>query len=303
MKYAICKTGNYPQGIVTEADLKEVASSYSNDYHEAPLTLDHAQVGPAYGYVKSVSYDNGVLYAEFKDVQQELIDLTNSGKYKRPSVEITDYDGKKYLRAVSFVPFPAVKTLPAIKFKESQPVIYFSEDLEINFSQNTNKKNMKEKFLKLCEKFSITSQDETTALGELENHIVGLNEKVTSLEAENVLLKTEKADQVKKFNESLVDTLISSGKALPASKDFLLKMAETDGEGFKKYSDSLPVLSIFGKDKTKQPGGSAAGDGKHLTADGKVITYAEILKNPKLQETLKPEEVQVLRDEYSKTTL
>ena len=300
IKYAVCKAGKYPQGNIAEADLLEMQQSYKPAYHEAPLTLDHAQTGAALGYVKSLSFENGTLFAEFKDVQQELVDLTNSGKYKRPSVEVANYDGKKYLRAVSFVPFPAVKGLPPIKFKEDVPVVYFSEDLEINFTNNNKDKIMKEKFLKFCEKFNITSQDETTAFAELDSHIVALSEKVTSLEAENASLKAEKTEQVKKYNESLVGSLIASGKALPAQKEFLAKMAEFDADGFKKYADELPVLSIFEKDKAKQTQTPNPKDNKFRGEDGKPITYSEILKNPKLQENFKPEEIQAMREEYNK---
>ena len=51
----IFRCGDYgPKGSYTEADLDAIASDYSPEVHEAPLTADDAQSGPALGWVAGV---------------------------------------------------------------------------------------------------------------------------------------------------------------------------------------------------------------------------------------------------------
>ena len=55
----IAKTGNYPQGDITVADLDQIVEAYDPAVHEAPLVLDHApegqeHMGPAYGWVEGL---------------------------------------------------------------------------------------------------------------------------------------------------------------------------------------------------------------------------------------------------------
>ena len=130
--------GKYPQGEITESDIKEIAENYSPTYHEAPLTLDHKREGSALGWIESVIAKGKELWVSFSKVSEEARQLKSEGKYKRPSIEIANYDGVgKYLRAVSLVNFPQVKGLPEMQFQttDKEAVIYFSEDCFLNFSE------------------------------------------------------------------------------------------------------------------------------------------------------------------------
>jgi len=325
-EYLICKPGKYPQGsnqvIITANDLENIANSYNPEFHEAPITLDHAQSGPAYGYVSHLSFHDNGLYASFGELSPELIELVNSGKYKRPSVEIAIYkkdngDTFPYLRAVSLVPFPAVKSIPALQFSEisqislkdtnpseisSEPdTLIFSSDSIINFSNNKINNNMKEKIIKLAESFSLPAADEETALTNLGNKITSLSEINGSLQSKVAELETKLKERETKANAALVDSLIAQGKALPASKEPLLALAESDPDNFLKLSESLPVLNIFGKNLTSQPAPIVMpGNSNHtdILVDGKPVTYSDVLKDIKLQEKLSEQQIVSLREKY-----
>ena len=50
----IFRAGRYPQGEFTELDLEIIANSYDPKVHEAPITLDHKDDGPAFGWIGAV---------------------------------------------------------------------------------------------------------------------------------------------------------------------------------------------------------------------------------------------------------
>ena len=106
MKYfEVFKAGNYPQGKFSKEEIQELAKNYDPSFCEAPITLDHEQKGPAYGWVDKLKEEDGTLKASFKDLSDDLKEFVNQGKYKKISVEIyRELEGKKpYLKAVSFL--------------------------------------------------------------------------------------------------------------------------------------------------------------------------------------------------------
>lgn len=125
MKYfEVFKAGVYPQGKFTKKQIAEIASNYDPKFCEAPITIDHQQSGPAYGWVEDVKAENDKLKVCFKDVPEEFEKEVNAGKYKKVSVELyRNLEGKgAYLKAVSFLgaAIPQVKGLEPIKFMESE---------------------------------------------------------------------------------------------------------------------------------------------------------------------------------------
>ena len=69
MKYfEVFKAGNYPQGAFSKEEVQELANNYDPSFCEAPITLDHEQKGPAYGWVDRLKEENGVLKASFKNL-------------------------------------------------------------------------------------------------------------------------------------------------------------------------------------------------------------------------------------------
>ena len=105
----------------TREDLDAIASSYDPQVHEAPITLDHAKSGPAFGWIEALKSEGEKLLAKAKDVSEDLRELVRSGHFKKRSAEIyPDFQGsgEPYLRAVSFLgaAVPAVKGLREVSF-------------------------------------------------------------------------------------------------------------------------------------------------------------------------------------------
>lgn len=310
--------GKYPQGEITENDLQEIAKNYSPAYHEAPLTLDHKREGSALGWIESVIAKGKELWVSFSKVSDEAKQLTVEGKYKRPSIEIANYDGiGKYLRAVSLVNFPQVKGLPEMQFQttDKEAVIYFSEDCFINFTAEINsykkKNNSKSKIKNVSETQNEAVAKFAESLGlEAETDI----EKIAEFAGAKINLLQDEifnlSDAVKKYEEeieklsekragNLISEAISSGKIFPAQKDFLLTFAENDYEACKSYLDMLPVNPLLEKNKISN-GSLNLKDPKFFTERGTRITYSQILRNPKLIEKNKFSEAELekMREEH-----
>ncbi len=315
--FLVCKPGvishNGKELILTADILKEIAESYNPQFHEAPLTLDHAQSGAAHGYVSDVVFSepDGGLLVSFVKLSDEIIALTSLGRYQRPSIEIGVYNEKFYLRAVSLVPFPQVKGLPPIKLSESnlsQSYTFTSPELNISFidTSKTNNKNMNSKIILLAESLSLPATNEEEALSSISSHITSISQKNSELEisladiqSKIVTLQEEKITTQKKANTALVDSLIAQKKALPASKDSLIALAESAPDEFIKLAETLPVLSIFdsGAVPKKQPNSP---ESKDIMIDGKPVTYKDLLKDLSLQEKLTQEQIVMLRENYFK---
>jgi phage I-like protein len=289
--YKVFTAGKYPQGDITEDDLKSIAENYDPDYHEAPLTLNHKSEGPSLGWVNKVVAKGKDLFVGFKDVNEDAKKITSKGEYKRPSIEISNYEGKgKYLRAVSLVLFPAVKGLPEMQFKtaDGEAVIYFSEG-EINFNKLNNIKMDITKFSeKLGLSESATVEDVVNSFNEK------FDEKVKEVETLTDEVKTLK-DNAKKFEEekisSLVSNALASGKITKAQEESIKTFATSNYDACKKYVESLPVQNIYKNDqsKTKSPEGKS-----------KEVSYQDILKDPSLSAQFSEEELEDLRVEYLK---
>lgn len=113
----------------SEADCRQIVETYDPALHEAPFVIGHPSLtAPAYGWAGALSFADGLLYTEPKQVEPMFAEAFNAGRYKKRSVSVFMPDtpgnptpGKYYLRHVGFlgaVP-PAVKGLPDAQFSES----------------------------------------------------------------------------------------------------------------------------------------------------------------------------------------
>jgi phage I-like protein len=305
--------GKYPQGEITETDLKEIARNYSPSYHEAQLTLDHKREGSALGWIESVIAKGKELWVSFSKISDEAKQLTEEGKYKRPSIEIADYEGiGKYLRAVSLVNFPEVKGLPEMQFQttDKEAVIYFSEDCSLNLSDDSRQKlkpkNKKvsvkknERVIKFAESLGLEADSEIekiigfaeAKINSLQSELFTLNDAVKRYEEEIEKLSEKRA-------ENLINDAVFSGKILPAQKDFLMTFAENDFEACKSYIEMLPANPLFEKNRV-HTGSMNLKDPKYFNERGARITYSQILRNPKLIEKNKftEQELEQMRSEH-----
>ncbi|WP_146151895.1 peptidase [Ahniella affigens] len=124
---------------ITTNDLQQIAEAYSPQKSEAPLVIGHPELeAPAYGWVKSLSVQNGLLLAEPHQVNADFAEGVNRGAYKKvsasfftPSAPRNPTPGKYYLRHIGFLGAtpPAVKGLRDASFADGeQGVVSFGED-------------------------------------------------------------------------------------------------------------------------------------------------------------------------------
>ena len=136
MEVEVFRAGEYgPKGSWGEAELDQIADDYDPAVHEAPVTLDHAQRGPALGWVAALRRVGDRLVARLRGLNRRLMDSIREGAFKKRSVELYSSlreTERPYLRAVSFLgaSVPEVKGLadPLLPEADSSPL--FSDDEE-----------------------------------------------------------------------------------------------------------------------------------------------------------------------------
>jgi hypothetical protein len=133
----VFRAGDYgARGAYCEDDLKQIAADYSADVHEAPVTIDHHQEGPALGWVSGLKRVGDVLVARLKGLSAEFLEKLRSGEFKKRSVELyrsIEATGRPYLRAVTFLGAGAtvVKGLADPVFSESEELVGIEFDEKI----------------------------------------------------------------------------------------------------------------------------------------------------------------------------
>lgn len=134
LEVEVFRAGDYgAKGAWDEAALDTIAGDYDPKLHEAPVTVDHAQSGPALGWVEALRRVGDRLVARLRITSAKLIELLRGGAFKKRSVEIYPElreTGRPYLRAVSFLgaAAPEVKGLADPEIAESAPAPLFAEN-------------------------------------------------------------------------------------------------------------------------------------------------------------------------------
>lgn len=257
MKYfEVFKAGNYPQGKFTREEVQELAKNYDPSFCEAPITLDHEQKGPAYGWVDKLKEEDGTLKASFKDLSEDLKEFVNKGKYKKISVEIyRELEGKKpYLKAVSFLgaSIPQVKGMEPVEFKEGESETYiFEAQTEENETENIEE--LKQTIADLKQQvadFKEKSQNKEV-IKELKTQVKNLNIELTKFkehasdkdELAKKLQDLENTIRDKDFNE-FIDSQISAGVLTPANRDAVLSILQ-GLDNVKKFDESSNSIEEF----------------------------------------------------------
>jgi hypothetical protein len=122
----------------SESDLDAMVKAYNPTVHEAPLVAGHPKGdAPAYGWVGSLSFEEGNVFALPQQVDAEFQEIVNSGKFKKisasfytPDAPTNPVPGVYYLRHVGFLGAqpPAVKGLKDAHFGEAETgVIEFGD--------------------------------------------------------------------------------------------------------------------------------------------------------------------------------
>lgn len=275
--YEVFKAGKYPQGKFTKKEIEQIAKNYDPKFCEAPITIDHQQSGPAYGWVDAVKADGDKLKVAFKDVPSEFEKDVNDGKYKKVSVELyRNLEGKgAYLKAVSFLgaATPQVKGLEPIKFMESESDVYeFNSDEEPEqFSEEeiVELKNQVAELEEQLAKFKENNKKMET-IKSLKEKISALNDEVATFKEkakdketiEKELSDIKKMIKNREFDE-FIDKQITKGILVPANKSTVLSVLQeldsvqkfgedsTVVHDFKSFIESLPPQITFDETATK----------------------------------------------------
>lgn len=123
----------------SESVIAATVAAYEPSLHEAPLVIGHPKTeDPAWGWVKSLSFADGHLYAEpGDDLDPEFAEMVNQGKFKKVSASFYAPDapnnpapGVYYLRHVGFLGAqpPALKGMKNASFADGEEgVIEFAD--------------------------------------------------------------------------------------------------------------------------------------------------------------------------------
>lgn len=282
--FEVFKAGTYPQGKFTKEQIEEIAKNYDPSFCEAPITLDHEQSGPAFGWVESLKAEKGVLKASFKDVADDLKVFVNDGKYRKVSVEIyRELEGKKpYLKAVSFLGagIPQVKGMDAVQFKEGESDTYTFE-FQAGTEEDAEVSKLQFQIKDLEEKIKTFSQQEKST-----ETIKSLNTKVEDLtkELETFKEKSNDKDEIQKELdyiknkvrdnefENFIEKQLEKGILIPANKELVLKIfKELDNvkkfdatsnsvEDFKAFVSALPKQIVLEEVATKKKASAQKAD-------------------------------------------
>lgn len=262
----IAKTGNYPQGDITVADLDQIVEAYDPAVHEAPLVLDHApegqdHKGPAFGWVESLKRVGDTLVARVKQVPEELAELIKSGRYTQRSVEIYlnfQGKGKKYLKRVAMLgaAVPAVQGMAPVTFAEDggpSETVEFQGPATAKEEKSMGTTYTKEQVDQLIEaavaKAAEKGKAEATAafeeqLEEKDQDVATFKERAEN--AEGKLADAEKqtaklhAEAAESEVASFCDKLVSQGKVTPAeAKDLKVTLVALpdDEESVVKFDE------------------------------------------------------------------
>lgn len=249
MSYEIFRSGTRTDAngntvTITEADLAAAAQAYDPKVHEAPIVVGHPKAdAPAYGWVKSLNVQNGVLTADFAQVDEGFADLVKAGRYKKVSASFypptspnNPKPGVWTLRHVGFLGAqpPAVKGLSAISFAEGEVYVEFTESPP----PPENHEN-KETPMSLEQELAAEKAAREAA-----------EKKAAESQAELKKLQDEQhaalRDGAHEQNAEFAEGLVKEGRLKPADKDLIVKVLD-----FAEYPDD--VTADFGEGSKKQP--------------------------------------------------
>jgi|GEM_PF-1110295 len=134
--FEIFRTGSHTStnGITkdyTAEDLRNIADTYNNSEHEAPIVIGHPKSNaPAYGWIEKLFVEGDRLFAQAKNLVSEFVDAVKEKKFLKRSISLTK-DG--LLNHVGFLgaTVPAVKGLADIEFNDEQELTNFEFDKEM----------------------------------------------------------------------------------------------------------------------------------------------------------------------------
>ncbi|MFZ6687513.1 peptidase [Undibacterium sp. SXout11W] len=128
----------------SESDVLAMVAAYDPATHEAPIVVGHPRHdGPAYGWIKSLSFSDGILNAEPHQIDLDFAEMVDKKRFKKVSASFYHPEspsnpkpGAYYLRHVGFLGAqpPAVKGLRNPEFNEGDENVISIEFSEESYS-------------------------------------------------------------------------------------------------------------------------------------------------------------------------
>jgi hypothetical protein len=142
----------------SEDQLRAAVEAYDPELHEAPIVVGHPRDnGPAYGWIKSLSFADGAIVAEPQQLDADFAEMVQSGRFKKrsaswylPDSPNNPKPGTLYLRHVGFLGAqpPAVKGLKEVQFNDAdEGIVEFSDSAMVTGILAMMMRRMREFFI------------------------------------------------------------------------------------------------------------------------------------------------------------
>lgn len=241
-RIAIFRTGTYTSTDGRELNatpeyLRSVVAGYNPTAHESPAVIGHPKDNhPAYGWVQSLSFNeaDGVLYADFADVDPQFATMLQNKRFKKrsssfypPNHPSNPTQGKPYLRHVGFLGAqpPAVKGLPDFSDDADCPTFEFAE-----LSKDTNEPEPNEDD-PMSDKNQKPTQPAAAPTQDFAEQQANLEAKEKALEAKEAAIAKREADHAQQLQDikaqnfgEYADSMIKTGQIAPAEKDAIVSV-------------------------------------------------------------------------------
>ena len=304
--HPVVRAGIYPQWDeknqeivhveVTTEDLVELARNYDPEFSPAPLWIGHPPYdSPALAWISKFEVLGSELGCRFSEVSPEAVYLTESGKYKKVSIEIArEYqlpNGKvgQYPVAVGMTNSPIVKSLPDLRFSHAGKEVKISNgNLNLVFEKpliinsNNIKMNLSESVKKFAASIGINVSEFNTdeavlqkasdVIGKLKEQFSNDPDSIKSLDLyvskfsampgkiKDLEAAVEKYESDK--SEMLVQGAIDSQKIEPGEKDTYMKLAKSDYDSTREALAKRKPLEVFAQNQVTE-NNSPAGNGSN----------------------------------------
>lgn len=282
----------------SESMMQAAAAAYDPAVHEAPLVVGHpTDNGPAYGWVKSLSFAEGVVLAEPDQVEATFSEMVNAGRFKKvsaswylPDAPANPVPGTLYLRHVGFLGAqpPSIKGLKSASFAEKEEgVVEFADWTAIDNASlwGRMREFLIDKFTpedadKVIPSWMVDELKVAAATKDAPAVIPGINysegnnmqtaeqlaTQAADLKKREDALKAREAEARKKELVEFADSLVTAGQLLPANKDKVVAiMASLPAEAVVNFGE--------GDKKTETPALQALQE--LLKSQPKVVNFSE----------------------------
>ena len=213
--FEVFKAGKYPQGKFTKKEIAEIAKNYDPKFCEAPITIDHQQSGPAYGWVDTVKAEGDKLKVAVKGLEPIKFMESESDTYEFEAEDVEDDEAQTFSEA---------------DIEDLKNQIAVLEDQVSKFKENNKKmetiKSLKEK------------------ISALTDEVATFKEKAQGKEEiEKELHEIKIAIKKREFDE-FIDKQIDKGTLVPANKEVVLSVLQ-ELDNVQKFGEDSTVINDF----------------------------------------------------------